>query len=67
VTGAASSIGRGIAQAIAREGARVVLADLDADRGEGVAAGLRDACAARSSWAARRGATCASGGSAGGW
>jgi 3-oxoacyl-[acyl-carrier protein] reductase len=41
VTGAASGIGRGVAQALAREGARVVLADVDADRGEGVAAALR--------------------------
>jgi len=41
VTGAASGIGRGIAQALAREGARVVLADIDADRGEAVAAALR--------------------------
>jgi NAD(P)-dependent dehydrogenase (short-subunit alcohol dehydrogenase family) len=41
VTGAASGIGRGIAQALAREGARVVAADFDADRGEGVAAALR--------------------------
>ena len=41
VTGAASGIGRGIAQALAREGARVVLADVDADRGESAAAALR--------------------------
>ncbi len=41
VTGAASGIGRGIAQALAREGARVVLADVDVDRGESTAAALR--------------------------
>jgi len=41
VTGAASGIGRGIAAALAREGARVVLADIDAARGEEVAASLR--------------------------
>jgi len=41
VTGAASGIGRGIAVALAREGARVVLADFDAGRGEQVAGMLR--------------------------
>ncbi len=41
VTGAASGIGRGIAAALAGEGARVVLADLEAERGEEVAASLR--------------------------
>jgi NAD(P)-dependent dehydrogenase (short-subunit alcohol dehydrogenase family) len=41
VTGAASGIGRGIATAIAREGARVVLCDIDLQRGEEVAASLR--------------------------
>lgn len=41
VTGAASGIGRGIAQALAHEGARVVLADIDAERGEPIAAALR--------------------------
>jgi NAD(P)-dependent dehydrogenase (short-subunit alcohol dehydrogenase family) len=40
VTGAASGIGRGIAIALAREGARVVLSDVDAQRGEAVAAPL---------------------------
>jgi NAD(P)-dependent dehydrogenase (short-subunit alcohol dehydrogenase family) len=41
VTGAASGIGRGIAIAIAREGARVLLSDIDAQRGEEAAAALR--------------------------
>lgn len=41
VTGAASGIGRGIAQALAREGARVVLTDNDAGRGEPIAAALK--------------------------
>ncbi len=41
VTGAASGIGRGIAQALAREGARIVLADIDAARGEPIAAALK--------------------------
>lgn len=41
VTGAASGIGRGIAAALAREGARVVLADIEGTRGEEVAASLR--------------------------
>lgn len=38
VTGAASGIGRGIAQRFVAEGARVVIADVAADRGEEVAA-----------------------------
>jgi 3-oxoacyl-[acyl-carrier protein] reductase len=41
VTGAASGIGRGIAGALAHEGARVVLADMDRERGEAAAAALR--------------------------
>jgi NAD(P)-dependent dehydrogenase (short-subunit alcohol dehydrogenase family) len=41
VTGAASGIGRGIAAAIAQEGARVVLSDNDSLRGEEAAAALR--------------------------
>ena len=40
VTGAASGIGRATAELFAREGAQVVLADVDAARGEAVAAGL---------------------------
>ena len=48
VTGAASGIGRGIAIAIAREGARVLLCDQDEQRGEDAAASLRrEACDAR--------------------
>jgi 3-oxoacyl-[acyl-carrier protein] reductase len=41
VTGAASGIGRGIAAALAREGARVALADVDVARGEDTAASIR--------------------------
>jgi NAD(P)-dependent dehydrogenase (short-subunit alcohol dehydrogenase family) len=41
VTGGASGIGRGIAGALAREGARVVLADLEGTGGEDVAASIR--------------------------
>lgn len=41
VTGGASGIGRASALAFAREGARVVLCDLDADAGEATAAAIR--------------------------
>ena len=41
VTGAASGIGRGIASALAREGARVVLADVNADAGQKLADQLK--------------------------
>jgi NAD(P)-dependent dehydrogenase (short-subunit alcohol dehydrogenase family) len=48
VTGAASGIGRSIAIAIACEGARVVLTDVDTTRGEKIAASLRaSGCDAR--------------------
>ena len=48
VTGAACGIGRGIAAAIAREGARVLLSDLDEQRGEQAARVLRnEGCDAR--------------------
>jgi NAD(P)-dependent dehydrogenase (short-subunit alcohol dehydrogenase family) len=43
VTGGASGIGRGIAARFAHEGARVVLADVDAARGEDAAAAIRAA------------------------
>ena len=42
VTGAASGIGRGIAQMFAREGARVVLTDVNADTGLEIAKTLND-------------------------
>jgi 3-oxoacyl-[acyl-carrier protein] reductase len=41
VTGAASGIGRGIAKALAEEGARLVLSDVDADAVEVAAADIR--------------------------
>jgi NAD(P)-dependent dehydrogenase (short-subunit alcohol dehydrogenase family) len=43
ITGAASGIGRATAIAFAREGARVVLADIDADRAAAVAETIRGA------------------------
>jgi NAD(P)-dependent dehydrogenase (short-subunit alcohol dehydrogenase family) len=43
VTGAASGIGRATARALAREGAAVMIADLQADAGEAVAAEIRAA------------------------
>lgn len=48
VTGAASGIGRGIAAALAREGARVALSDIEFNGGETAAAALRkEGCDAR--------------------
>lgn len=43
VTGAANGIGRGCAERLAREGARVLLADVDADNGESAAAHVAEA------------------------
>jgi len=43
VTGAASGIGRAVAERLAREGARVLIADRDADNGPDVAAGIHAA------------------------
>jgi len=45
VTGGANGIGRGMVQAFVEEGARVVIADLDDDTGQQVAASLGDAAA----------------------
>ena len=42
VTGAASGIGRACALAFAAAGARVVVADIDADKGQAVAAAIRE-------------------------
>jgi NAD(P)-dependent dehydrogenase (short-subunit alcohol dehydrogenase family) len=43
VTGAASGIGRALAETFAREGSSVVVADLEGDPAEAVAAGIREA------------------------
>ena len=42
VTGSASGFGAGIAQRFAREGASVVVADLNDSEGESIARGIRD-------------------------
>jgi NAD(P)-dependent dehydrogenase (short-subunit alcohol dehydrogenase family) len=43
ITGAASGIGRATAEALAREGARIVASDIDADAGAAAAGALREA------------------------
>lgn len=43
VTGAASGIGRALAEALAQDGAQVVLADRQVDLAEEVAEGIREA------------------------
>ena len=43
VTGAASGIGQATAEALAREGAVVVVADINVDKGQAVASAIRDA------------------------
>ena len=41
VTGAASGIGQATAEALAAEGARVIVADINREKGEAVAAAIR--------------------------
>ena len=53
VTGAASGIGRAVAEALAGAGARVMLADLNADDGERVARGLEGCVFERADVASR--------------
>ena len=53
VTGAASGIGRAIAQDISAAGARVLVVDLNEEQGQAVAAGLRGACFQRADIASR--------------
>ena len=43
ITGAASGIGKACAERLAREGAAVMLTDIDSENGEAAAAAIRDA------------------------
>ena len=54
VTGVASGFGTGIARTFAREGAKVVLMDLNGDGARSVAASIGDAATAVQGWGACR-------------